>query len=64
MERAAGVSGARSVETGRLLLAEVTAADVDDLYALSSDPRVWTHLPSGRHTERARAGRQGAVRDR
>src|SRR6478609_2708187 len=38
--------------TKRLVLDPVTPDHVDDLYALSSDPRVWTHLPSGRHISR------------
>lgn len=27
------------------------AADVEAMHAIYHDPRVWTHLPSGRHTE-------------
>ena len=42
----------RFVVTARLNLAEVTEADLDDVYALSADPRVWEHLPSGRHRDR------------
>lgn len=34
------------------MLDPVTVDDVDTLYALSADPRVWTHLPSGRHRSR------------
>lgn len=49
------------VRTERLDLAAVTEADVDDLYALSSDPRVWQHFPSGRHTERDKTAQQVAV---
>jgi RimJ/RimL family protein N-acetyltransferase len=44
--------------TDRLVLTPVTMADVDRLYALSSDPRVWTHLPSGRHESRAQTAAQ------
>ncbi len=29
--------------------------DVDEFFAIDSDPRVWTHLPSGRMTEREEA---------
>ena len=36
--------------TGRLRLDRVVATDLDELYALHSDPGVWQHLPSGRHT--------------
>lgn len=39
--------------TNRLSLDAVQAADVDDLFTLHSDPEVWRHLPSGRHTQRA-----------
>lgn len=40
--------------TGRLTLARPAPADLDDVFALHSDPAVWEHLPSGRHTTRAR----------
>jgi RimJ/RimL family protein N-acetyltransferase len=43
----------RHVRTGRLRLDAVTDADVDALYRLNSDPAVWWHFPSGRHTERS-----------
>lgn len=46
------------ITTDRLVLRPVTADDVDTLYALSSDPRVWTHLPSGRHTTREQTATQ------
>jgi RimJ/RimL family protein N-acetyltransferase len=39
--------------TARMVLSAPTLADVDDLFALDSDPRVWTHLPSGRATSRS-----------
>ncbi len=39
--------------TARLLLTAPTDEDVDELHTLHSDPAVWTHLPSGRYTERA-----------
>lgn len=41
------------MRTVRLCLDKPTPTDVDKLHALYSDPRVWTHLPSGRHHERA-----------
>lgn len=37
------------VTTPGLLLSPVHTADVDDLFALHSDPRVWTHFPAARH---------------
>lgn len=46
----------------------MSAEDVDALYALNSDPRVWTHLPSGVHTSREQTEgfvtRQAAAWDR
>lgn len=42
----------RFVTTARLNLAEVTGSDLEDLHALSADPRVWEHYPSGRHLDR------------
>lgn len=48
----------RFVVTARLDLAEVTEADLDDLHALSADPRVWEHFPSGRHRDRDATARQ------
>jgi RimJ/RimL family protein N-acetyltransferase len=47
------MSGLRHVRTARLELRAITAGDIDELYALNSDPRVWTHLPSRVHTSRA-----------
>jgi len=44
----------RHVETPRLHLDAVIPDDLDEHFALMSDPGVWTHLPSGRHTEPAR----------
>ncbi|WP_166973562.1 GNAT family N-acetyltransferase [Brevibacterium atlanticum] len=32
-----------------------SAEDVEELFAIDSDPRVWTHLPSGRMTGRGEA---------
>lgn len=36
--------------TERLSLSQPCESDVPPLFALFSDPRVWTHLPSARHT--------------
>jgi RimJ/RimL family protein N-acetyltransferase len=44
----------RQVETARLDLDAVVPGDLDGHFALMSDPGVWAHLPSGRHTELAR----------
>lgn len=40
--------------TDRLALTAVGPADLDELYALHTDERVWTHFPAGRHADRAR----------
>jgi RimJ/RimL family protein N-acetyltransferase len=42
------------VETARLRLDAVVPEDLDAHFALMSDPGVWAHLPSGRHTSRER----------
>jgi RimJ/RimL family protein N-acetyltransferase len=44
--------------TKRLVLEPVMPDHADELHALSSDPRVWTHLPSGRHTSREQTAEQ------
>jgi RimJ/RimL family protein N-acetyltransferase len=49
-----------TTSTKRLTLEPVTPEHVDQLYALSSDPRVWTHLPSGRHLSREQTAAQVA----
>ena len=41
----------RHTATDRLLLDLPTEADVDDLFAIHSDPDSWRHFPWGRHTE-------------
>jgi RimJ/RimL family protein N-acetyltransferase len=41
----------RHVLTKRLRLDAVVPDDLDEHFALLSDPGVWAHLPSGRHTE-------------
>lgn len=43
----------QEIRTDRLLLRAVTPADIDDVHALFSDARTWTHLPSGRHEARS-----------
>lgn len=40
-----------STRTERMVLSAPTVADADEVYALTSDPRVWTHLPTGRTTD-------------
>jgi RimJ/RimL family protein N-acetyltransferase len=40
----------RHVQTPRLRLDAVVPEDLDEHFALMSDPDVWRHLPSGRHT--------------
>lgn len=37
--------------TARLLLSRPTDSDVPALFAINSDPRVWSHFPALRHTE-------------
>lgn len=48
------------VTTDRLDLRAVAASDIDQLYVLHSDPKVWTHLPSGQHADRDRTARDVA----
>lgn len=38
-------------ETERLILDRPRCADADGLHQICSDPRVWTHFPSLRHTD-------------
>jgi RimJ/RimL family protein N-acetyltransferase len=40
-----------ATETERLLLSRPSPMDLDGLFAIESDPRVWTHYPSLRHGE-------------
>jgi RimJ/RimL family protein N-acetyltransferase len=42
------------VLTPRLQLDAVVPEDLNEHYALLSDPGVWAHLPSGVHTDRGR----------
>ncbi|MEZ0163388.1 GNAT family N-acetyltransferase [Kineococcus sp. LSe6-4] len=39
------------VRTDRLVLTRPAPADLDDVFALYSDPAVWEHFPSRRHTD-------------
>jgi RimJ/RimL family protein N-acetyltransferase len=41
----------RPTLTTRLVLSTPMDTDMDELFDLHSDPRVWKHLPSGRHTD-------------
>lgn len=54
----------RHITTERLRLDAVVPADLDEHYALMSDPGSWRHLPSGRHTspEQTLAGIEHSVR--
>jgi RimJ/RimL family protein N-acetyltransferase len=47
----------RHTTTERLWLDLPSAEDVDDLFAIHSDPDLWRHFPVGRHTSRAEAER-------
>ena len=53
----------RHVRTPRLRLDAVVPEDLDAHVALMSDPGVWRHLPSGRHTspDQTRAGIEHSV---
>jgi RimJ/RimL family protein N-acetyltransferase len=44
----------QSLRTARLQLRAYTDTDLDELYALHSDPAVWAHFSQGRHVDRAR----------
>ena len=54
----------RHVTTERLRLDAVVPGDLDEHFALLSDPGSWQHLPSGRHTspDQTMAGIQHSVR--
>ncbi|MDR6170110.1 MULTISPECIES: GNAT family N-acetyltransferase [unclassified Curtobacterium] len=43
----------QEIRTDRLLLTPLSPADIDDVHAVFSDARTWTHLPAGRHAVRA-----------
>lgn len=48
----------RHVRTRRLRLDAVGPRDVDEVFALNSDPALWTVFPSGRHTDREQTREQ------
>lgn len=50
----------RRMTTARLELRAVDDGDVDLLFDLLSDPRVWSHRPSAVHTDRRRTAAQVA----
>ena len=35
-----------------MALDAITAADLEDMFELHSDPRVWRHFPSGQYRDR------------
>lgn len=47
-----------SHSTERLILRAVTKDDIDTIYSLNSDRRVWEHFPSLRHTRREQTEKQ------
>lgn len=63
-----GLTDLRHVRTERLDRRAVGVSDLDQVYGLTADPRVWTHFPSGVHTSRERTeaqlARQNAAWDR
>jgi RimJ/RimL family protein N-acetyltransferase len=52
--RAERTRALRHLQSARLRLDAVVDSDLDDHFALMSDPGVWAHLPSGRHTSPGR----------
>ncbi|MFB8189254.1 GNAT family N-acetyltransferase [Microbacterium sp. NPDC055988] len=44
---------ADDIFTDRLRLSRATPSDLDAVFAIQNDPRVWTHFPSLRHTDPA-----------
>jgi RimJ/RimL family protein N-acetyltransferase len=54
----------RHLRTDRLVLAALGAADLDEMYALHSDPLVWEHMPWARHTARAQTAELLAEQER
>ena len=44
----------RHTRTDRLWMDVAAPTDCEDLWAIHSDPRSWTHFPEGRHTDRTR----------
>ena len=51
----------RHLTTARLRLDAVVPEDLDEHYALMSDPGGWAHLPSGRHTTPERTAEENCV---
>lgn len=47
----------RMVATERLILVPLSGKDLEDVFALHTDPRVWKHFPSGRHINREQSER-------
>ena len=47
------MSAYRHCRTHRLALDAATTDDLEDMFTLHADPRVWTHFPSGRHRDPA-----------
>lgn len=54
-------SGWSQATTERLDLRAVSAGDLDVLYQLLSDPRVWSHFPPGVYTSRRQTARDAAA---
>jgi RimJ/RimL family protein N-acetyltransferase len=54
----------RHTTTARLWLDLPTDADVDDLFAIHSDPESWRHFPLGRHTDPGQADEMVAQSER
>jgi RimJ/RimL family protein N-acetyltransferase len=44
----------RHIQTDQLDLDAVVPTDLDEHFAVMSDPDVWAHLPAGRHTDPAK----------
>jgi RimJ/RimL family protein N-acetyltransferase len=55
------VSDLHRIRTERLELNAITEHDIDEIYGLNSDQRVWAHFPSGVHTSRERTAAQVAA---
>lgn len=58
------VSTHRHVRTARLTLDAITAADLEPMFELHSDPEVWRHLPSGQHRDVAQTAQFLQERER
>jgi len=55
------MSDLHHITTDRLELSAMTEGDIDLIYSLNSDRRVWAHFPSGVHTSRERTAALVAV---